>query len=228
MQARAAKERHPERSIVVGGCWSESMKDELFERYPFVDLAFGPGNISRLGDFIGAGGELPQGHFSTFDEFAGDLPAHRDRAHQAWVQISMGCNSTCSYCIVPSVRGREQSRSLETLVSEVEALARDGVREVTLLGQNVNSWGRDLPLQERIGFGGLLRRLDAVVRHRAHPLHEPAPEGHARRRHRRASRVRRGLRARPPAPAVGLDAHPARDAPHLLARALRRPRRAPA
>ncbi len=162
MQARAAKERHPERSIVVGGCWSESMKDELFERYPFVDLAFGPGNISRLGDFIGAGGELPQGHFSTFDEFAGDLPAHRDRAHQAWVQISMGCNSTCSYCIVPSVRGREQSRSLETLVSEVEALARDGVREVTLLGQNVNSWGRDLPLQERIGFGGLLRRLDAV------------------------------------------------------------------
>ena len=61
MQARAAKERHPERSIVVGGCWSESMKDELFERYPFVDLAFGPGNISRLGDFIGAGGELPAG-----------------------------------------------------------------------------------------------------------------------------------------------------------------------
>jgi tRNA-2-methylthio-N6-dimethylallyladenosine synthase len=138
------------------------MKDQLFEKYPFVDLAFGPGNISRLGDFVGAGGELPRGHFSTFDEFAGDLPARRDRAHHAWVQISMGCNSTCSYCIVPSVRGREQSRALETLVSEVELLAADGVREITLLGQNVNSWGRDLPVDDRIGFGGLLRRLDAV------------------------------------------------------------------
>jgi tRNA-2-methylthio-N6-dimethylallyladenosine synthase len=162
LQARAAKEQHPERAIVVGGCWSESMKDRLFEKYPFVDLAFGPGNISRLGEFVGAGGELPRGHFSTFDEFAGDLPARRDREHHAWVQISMGCNSTCSYCIVPSVRGREQSRPLETLVSEVEALAADGVREITLLGQNVNSWGRDLPLPDRIGFGGLLRRLDAV------------------------------------------------------------------
>ncbi len=81
-------------------------------RYPFVDLAFGPGNISRLGEYVGAGGELPRGHFATFDEFAGDLPSRRERDHAAWVQISMGCNSTCSYCIVPSVRGREQSRSL--------------------------------------------------------------------------------------------------------------------
>ena len=106
--------------IVVGGCWSESMKDELFELYPFVDLAFGPGNISRLGDFIQAGGEVPRGHFSTFDEFSGDLPMRRERPLQAWLQISMGCNSTCSYCIVPSVRGREQSRLAELLVAEVE------------------------------------------------------------------------------------------------------------
>jgi tRNA-2-methylthio-N6-dimethylallyladenosine synthase len=162
MDARAAKQRDPDRVIVVGGCWSESMKDELFERYPFVDLAYGPGNIHRLADFIQAGGEVPRGHFSTFDHFAGDLPTKRERAHQAWLQISMGCNSRCSYCIVPSVRGREKSRRAADLVAEAEALASDGVRELTLLGQNVNSWGRDLPPDERIGFGGLLRSLDAV------------------------------------------------------------------
>jgi tRNA-2-methylthio-N6-dimethylallyladenosine synthase len=162
MDARAAKQRDPDKVIVVGGCWSESMKDELFERYPFVDLAFGPGAIHKLGDYIQAGGEVPAGHFSTFDHFAGHLPAKRERPHQAWLQISQGCNSKCSYCIVPSVRGREQSRTLDDLVAEADALAADGVRELTLLGQNVNSWGRDLPPNGRVGFGGLLRALDAV------------------------------------------------------------------
>jgi tRNA-2-methylthio-N6-dimethylallyladenosine synthase len=86
----------------------------------------------------------------------------RERPFQAWLQISQGCNSTCSYCIVPSVRGREQSRPAELLVSEAERLAGEGVRELTLLGQNVNSWGRDLPPGDRRGFGELLRMLDAV------------------------------------------------------------------
>ena len=162
MDARAAKLRDPSKVIVVGGCWSESVKDELFELYPFVDLAYGPGNISRLGEFIQAGGEVPRGHFSTFDEFSGDLPMRRERPFQAWLQISQGCNSTCSYCIVPSVRGREQSRPAAQLVAEAERFASEGVRELTLLGQNVNSWGRDLPLAERRGFGDLLRLLDAV------------------------------------------------------------------
>jgi tRNA-2-methylthio-N6-dimethylallyladenosine synthase len=162
MRARVAKERDPSRVIIVGGCWSESMKDRLFELYPFVDLAFGPGNISRLGDYIRAGGEVPQGNFSTFDEFSGDLPMRRERPFQAWLQISQGCNSTCSYCIVPSVRGREQSRPLDTLLADAHRLAGEGVRELTLLGQNVNSWGRDLPAADRIGFGGLLRELDRV------------------------------------------------------------------
>ena len=162
MEARAAKQRDPGKRIVVGGCWSESMKDELFERYPFVDLAFGPGAIHRLGDFIQAGGDIPAGHFSTFDHFAGHLPAKRERRHQAWLQISQGCNSRCSYCIVPSVRGREQSRTMDDLAAEAGRLAADGVRELTLLGQNVNSWGRDLPPGKRSGFGALLRALDAV------------------------------------------------------------------
>jgi tRNA-2-methylthio-N6-dimethylallyladenosine synthase len=111
---------------------------------------------------VGAGGELPRGHFSTFDEFAGDLPARRDREHHAWVQISMGCNSACAYCIVPAVRGREQSRRPGDVVAEVAQLARDGVREITLLGQNVNSWGRDLLPDVRTDFGELLRACDAV------------------------------------------------------------------
>jgi tRNA-2-methylthio-N6-dimethylallyladenosine synthase len=162
MDARAAKLRDPSKVIVVGGCWSESVKDELFELYPFVDLAYGPGNISRLGEFIQAGGDVPRGHFSTFDEFSGDLPMRRERPFQAWLQISQGCNSTCSYCIVPSVRGREQSRPADVLVAEAERFAAEGVRELTLLGQNVNSWGRDLPVADRRGFGELLRLLDAV------------------------------------------------------------------
>src|SRR5207245_6970120 len=93
---------------------------------------------------------------------AGHLPAHRERSFQAWVQVSMGCNSKCAYCIVPAVRGREQSRRPGDIVAEVEVLAADGVREITLLGQNVNSWGRDLAPLVRTDFGELLRACDAV------------------------------------------------------------------
>ncbi len=162
LRAGARKERHPGTKIAVGGCWSESVKDHLFEAYPFVDFAFGPGAIPRLGEWVAAGGETPRGHFSSFDDFAGDLPTVRERPHQAWLQISMGCNSVCSYCIVPAVRGRERSRPFATILADAEALAADGVREVTLLGQNVNSYGRDLPIEERRSFAELLRRLDAV------------------------------------------------------------------
>src|SRR5256884_7068009 len=87
---------------------------------------------------------------------------HRERTFQAWVQISMGCNSRCSYCIVPAVRGREVSRRPGDVVAEVTGLAAEGVREVTLLGQNVNSWGRDLAPDIRTEFGELLRACDAV------------------------------------------------------------------
>jgi tRNA-2-methylthio-N6-dimethylallyladenosine synthase len=87
---------------------------------------------------------------------------HRERRHAAWVQVSMGCNSVCAYCIVPAVRGREQSRRPGEIVAEVEALAREGVKEITLLGQNVNSWGRDLAPALRTEFGELLRACDAV------------------------------------------------------------------
>ena len=162
-QAAALKRRDPERIIAVGGCYAEAQRERIFELYPYVDVAFGPGSIPHLADWIGAGGTgVARGRFAEWRQFAGELPSHRERPFQAWVQISMGCNSVCSYCIVPAVRGREQSRRPGEIVAEVTRLAEDGVREVTLLGQNVNSWGRDLLPGLRTEFGELLRAVDAV------------------------------------------------------------------
>jgi tRNA-2-methylthio-N6-dimethylallyladenosine synthase len=164
-QARARKERDPERVIAVGGCYAEAQRERIFELYPFVDVAFGPGSISHLGDWLGVGGMgLPPGRFGMDEtrSFAAELPLRRERPFQAWVQVSMGCNSVCSYCIVPAVRGREISRRPGDIVAEVTRLAAEGVREVTLLGQNVNSWGRDLLPGIKTEFGELLRAVDEV------------------------------------------------------------------
>jgi tRNA-2-methylthio-N6-dimethylallyladenosine synthase len=162
-QATALKRADPERVIAVGGCYAEAQRERIFELYPDVDVAFGPGSIPHLADWLGAGGMgVPRGRFAEWRQFAGALPAHRERQFQAWVQISMGCNSVCSYCIVPAVRGREQSRRPGDIIAEVTRLAADGVREVTLLGQNVNSWGRDLAPDVKTEFGELLRAVDAV------------------------------------------------------------------
>src|SRR5207302_7502295 len=109
-QAAALKEREPEKVIAVGGCYAEAQRERLFSLYPFVDVAFGPGSIPHLGEWLGAGGlGVDRSAFGIADEraFAGRLPMRRERRFQAWVQISMGCNSKCAYCIVPAVRGRE-------------------------------------------------------------------------------------------------------------------------
>ena len=161
-QAAALKRADPDKVIAVGGCYAEAQRERLFDLYPYVDVAFGPGSIPHLGEWIGAGGMAPRGRFAEWRSFAGDLPQKRERAFQAWVQISMGCNSKCSYCIVPAVRGREQSRRPGDVVAEIEQLADSGVREITLLGQNVNSYGRDLPPGARIDFAELLRACDSV------------------------------------------------------------------
>jgi tRNA-2-methylthio-N6-dimethylallyladenosine synthase len=160
-EAKRLKSEDPERVVGVGGCWAQSVKDEVFERFPFVDVAFGPGQIHKLAEFLNSDSLTAQGYFE-FEDFSGHLPTRREREFQGWLQISQGCNCVCSYCIVPSTRGREVSRDPGELIGEAEALAADGVVEVTLLGQNVNSYGRDLPGERRIGFSELLRRVDAI------------------------------------------------------------------
>jgi tRNA-2-methylthio-N6-dimethylallyladenosine synthase len=160
-EAKRLKAEDPARVIGIGGCWSQSLKDEVFEQFPFVDVAFGPGQVHKLAEFLTSDSLTAQGYFE-FEGFTGHLPMKRERDFQAWVQISVGCNCACSYCIVPSTRGREVSRPAAELVTEVERLAADGVREVTLLGQNVCSYGRDLPKGEKTTFAELLATLDAV------------------------------------------------------------------
>jgi tRNA-2-methylthio-N6-dimethylallyladenosine synthase len=160
-EAKRLKREQPDRVVGVGGCWAQSVKDEVFARFPFVDVAFGPGQVHRLAEFLTSDSLSAQGFFE-FEGFTGHLPAKRAREFQAWVQISVGCNCVCSYCIVPSTRGREVSRTPFELVAEVQGLAADGVKEVTLLGQNVNSYGRDLPSSDRASFAELLARIDAI------------------------------------------------------------------
>ncbi len=174
-EAKRLKHEQPERIVGVGGCWAQSVKEEVFERFPFVDVAFGPGQVHRLAEFLTSESLTAQGYFE-FEGFTGRLPAHRERPFQGWVQISVGCNCRCSYCIVPSTRGREVSRPFDELVQEVRAMAAEGVREVTLLGQNVNSYGRDLRDPEESprasgdtrerrrprSFAELLHALDAI------------------------------------------------------------------
>jgi len=160
-EAKRLKSEDPERIVGIGGCWAQSLKDEVFERFPFVDVAFGPGQVPKLAEFLTSDSLTAQGFFE-FEGFTGHLPSKREREFQAWVQISVGCNCACAYCIVPSTRGREVSRPAAELVDEVRRLADDGVREVTLLGQNVNSYGRDLPKGEKTTFAELLGMLDAA------------------------------------------------------------------
>ncbi len=163
-EAIARKRHDPNLVIAVGGCYAEAQREAIFERYPDVDVAFGPGSIAHLGEWLGAGGVgVARGRFGLDERaFAAELPARRERPFQAWVQVSMGCNSVCSYCIVPSVRGRERSRRPGEIVAEASSLAASGVRELTLLGQNVNSYGRDLAPELATDFGELLRACDAI------------------------------------------------------------------
>jgi tRNA-2-methylthio-N6-dimethylallyladenosine synthase len=134
-------------------------------RAPHVDVVFGTHNLAHTPALLeraradGPTVEILEEH----DAYPSALPARRDVAHSAWVTIQIGCDNSCAFCIVPSVRGREVSRRMGDIVHEVEALAADGVREVTLLGQNVNSYGRDLGAgQYRPRFADLLRAVDAV------------------------------------------------------------------
>ncbi|MBE0416286.1 MAG: tRNA (N6-isopentenyl adenosine(37)-C2)-methylthiotransferase MiaB [Coriobacteriia bacterium] len=139
--------REGRQTIAVGGCIGQRDGERLLQQLPHVDVVFGTHNVSHLPSLIDAsraarGAVVEVLHSSG--EFTSDLPAEREHPWHAWVPITIGCDNFCSYCIVPYVRGRERSRPLEQIVAECRRLAGEGVVEVTLLGQNVNSYGRDL------------------------------------------------------------------------------------
>jgi tRNA-2-methylthio-N6-dimethylallyladenosine synthase len=147
--------------IAVGGCIGQRDGAVLLESLPGIDVVFGTHNLARLPALLDAAAEAPRAIVEVSEpgenDFTSDLPTQREHPWHAWVPIAVGCDNRCTYCIVPYVRGPERSRALPDVVAEVERLVADGVVEVTLLGQNVNSFGRDLHGEPR--FADLLRRV---------------------------------------------------------------------
>jgi len=149
--------------IAVGGCLAQKDGATIVERAPWVDVVVGTHNLGSLGGLLAEADSaaLPVVELvEQLEVFPSALPAKRDVRHHAWVAIAVGCNNSCTFCIVPSLRGPERSRPFDEVVREVRELVADGVIEVTLLGQNVNSWGRDLYGRSR--FADLLRAVGEV------------------------------------------------------------------
>jgi len=153
------KERKPDVKIAVAGCIAQQKGEMLFERFPYVDFIFGPSNIDSLQKWIDGNNirtaleENPQYHTKT-------LPLKREGQVRAWVSIMYGCDNFCSYCVVPYTRGRERSRPSRDICNEIQSLAAQGFKEVTLLGQNVNSYGKGL--SEKVDFPDLLRMIHDI------------------------------------------------------------------
>lgn len=150
------------RVVAIGGCIAQRDGERIREHVACADVVFGTSAISSLPALLADAfaGDGSRAEVDTVEEgrpFSTDLPSHRATPFHAWVPIMTGCNNFCTYCIVPYVRGREKSRTIESVVSEVEQLVSGGVREVTLLGQNVNSYGRNIYGEPR--FAELLRRV---------------------------------------------------------------------
>jgi tRNA-2-methylthio-N6-dimethylallyladenosine synthase len=165
---RALKQRRPGLRILVGGCSAQKDGDLVREKAGWVDVVFGTHNVHRVVDLLDHADEWGPiteiwEETTSVDDFPSYLPATRESPHSAWVTIAIGCDNSCTFCIVPAVRGREISRRPGDVVGEVRSLAAAGVTEVTLLGQNVNSYGRDLALNGRQPvFADLLRRVGEV------------------------------------------------------------------
>ncbi len=154
-QLRALKQRRPGMQIAVGGCLAQKDREVVLQRAPWVDAVFGTHNVGHAVDLLrqaeseGPVVEILDAAANEADEFPSALPVHRELPFAAWVTIQVGCDNHCAFCIVPAVRGPEISRPFVEVVAEVEQLAGRGTVEVTLLGQNVNSYGRDLALKAR-------------------------------------------------------------------------------
>ena len=165
-QLKEWKDRHPEALLVVGGCAAQKDREMIRERAPWVDVVMGTNNLDRILDLIDhaqAWGGITE-VAEELETMPSSLPVHRELAHSAWISIQVGCNNSCTFCIVPSVRGPEVSRRPGDILREVVGLASQGVVEVTLLGQNVDTYGRDLALdgRRRPLFAELLRQVGSV------------------------------------------------------------------
>ncbi len=165
---KALKDAKPDLRIAVGGCSAQKERDIIQERAGWIDVVFGTHNTHRVLDLLDHADEWGPitevlEETTSVETTPSALPAHRATDHSAWVTITVGCNNSCTFCIVPIVRGAEISRRPGDVIREVRNLAADGVTEVTLLGQNVNSYGRDLNIDGRKPlFADLLRRVGEV------------------------------------------------------------------
>ncbi|HEX2706167.1 MAG TPA: tRNA (N6-isopentenyl adenosine(37)-C2)-methylthiotransferase MiaB, partial [Candidatus Lustribacter sp.] len=163
-QLRPAKTKNPDLQIAVGGCLAQKDRAAIVDRAPWVDVVFGTHNIGSLPALLDRArhNKLAQVEIlESLETFPSTLPTRRDSAYAAWVSISVGCNNTCTFCIVPSLRGKEQDRRPGEILAEVDALVAQGVIEVTLLAQNVNTYG--VEFGDRLAFGTLLRSCGDVV-----------------------------------------------------------------
>ncbi len=163
---KSLKERRPDLQIAVGGCLAQKDRDLIVERAGHVDVVFGTHNLAHAPALLAESARTGEAIVEILEEheaYPSALPARREVDHSAWVTIQIGCDNSCAFCIVPAVRGAEVSRRMGDIVREVTELAHDGVSEITLLGQNVNSYGRDLGAgQWAPQFADLLRAVDAV------------------------------------------------------------------
>src|SRR3712207_3839237 len=161
---RPVKDAHPGMQIAVGGCLAQKDRGEIVRRAPWVDVVFGTHNVGSLPALLERARHNAEAQVEiaeALEVFPSTLPAKRDSAYAGWVSISVGCNNTCTFCIVPSLRGTERDRRPGDVLAEVEALAAEGVLEVTLLGQNVNSYG--VEFGDRGAFAKLLRACGEVA-----------------------------------------------------------------
>ena len=162
-QLLPAKTSSPGMQIAVGGCLAQKDRGEILRRAPWVDVVFGTHNIGSLPALLDRARVLDEAQVEiaeSLERFPSVLPARRESAYAAWVAISVGCNNTCTFCIVPSLRGREKDRRPGDVLAEIRALVAGGVLEVTLLGQNVNSYGAEFG--DRQAFGKLLRSCGGI------------------------------------------------------------------
>ncbi len=158
-----AKTANPDMQIAVGGCLAQKDQEDIVRRAPWVDVVFGTHNLGSLPVLLERARHNQEAQVELLDSletFPSTLPAKRDSAYSGWVSVSVGCNNTCTFCIVPSLRGKEKDRRPDDVLAEVRALVDQGVLEVTLLGQNVNSYG--VEFGDRLAFGKLLRATGAI------------------------------------------------------------------